>query len=114
VLSVRSPESWYKSLSNTIIPQWDNPPPPAKVWLTKLGELLDERFSYDYRDPDAMMAAFEKNNQAVRDAIPADRLLEWTAADGWEPICARLGLDVPDHPFPVANTTEEFASRAKW
>ena len=39
---------------------------------------------------------------------PADRLLEWKPGDGWEPICERLGLDVPDEPFPVTNTTEEF------
>jgi hypothetical protein len=40
--------------------------------------------------------------------VPANRLLEWTPGDGWEPICERLGLDVPGEPFPITNTTDEF------
>ncbi len=28
--------------------------------------------------------------------------------DGWDPICDRLGLEVPTEPFPVTNTTDEF------
>jgi hypothetical protein len=55
-----------------------------------------------------MIDAFERHNDAVRKAIPDDRLLEWTAADGWEPICERLGLPVPADPFPITNTTAEF------
>ena len=114
VLSVRPAEEWFVSLSNTIIPVWDNPPPPLKEFMATLGQLLGERFSFDYHDPAAMMAAFEKHNQSVRAAVPADRLLEWTATDGWEPLCARLGLAVPDEPFPKANTTAEFSQNLKW
>ena len=55
-----------------------------------------------------MIAAFEKHNDAVRAAIPKERLLEWTAADGWEPICERLGVPASSEPFPVTNTTDEF------
>ncbi|MGQ0433389.1 MAG: sulfotransferase, partial [Microthrixaceae bacterium] len=66
------------------------------------------RFSDQLDNADAMMAAFEAHNDAVRAAVPADRLLEWTPADGWEPICARLDLPVPDGPFPVTNTTDDF------
>jgi hypothetical protein len=32
----------------------------------------------------------------------------WTnAIEGWEPICERLGVAVPDEPFPLTNTTSE-------
>jgi hypothetical protein len=55
-----------------------------------------------------MIGAYERHNAAVRSAIPADRLLEWTATDGWEPLCERLGLPVPDDPFPRTNTTGQF------
>jgi hypothetical protein len=55
-----------------------------------------------------MVAAYEKHNDAVRAAIPEERLLEWTPSDGWEPICERLGVPVPSEPFPVTNTTKEF------
>ena len=42
-------------------------------------------------------------------AWPPDRLLEWRASDGWEPICRALGSPVPDEPFPHLNTREEYA-----
>ena len=54
-----------------------------------------------------MMDAFERHNAAVRAGVPAERLLDWTATDGWEPLCERLGLDVPDEPFPLTNTTAD-------
>jgi len=55
----------------------------------------------------AMMDAFERHNAQVRAGVPADRLLEWTASDGWEPICERLGVAVPNEAFPATNSTSE-------
>jgi hypothetical protein len=55
-----------------------------------------------------MIAAYERHNAAVRSSVPLDRRLEWTVADGWTPLCERLGLPVPDEPFPWTNTTEQF------
>jgi hypothetical protein len=66
----------------------------------------------DTADEVGMKAAFEANNQLARDTIPADRLVEWTASDGWDPICAALGVSVPDEPFPLTNTTSEFRQMA--
>jgi hypothetical protein len=34
-------------------------------------------------------------------------LVEWQAGEGWGPLCAALGIGVPDHPFPHVNTTEQ-------
>jgi hypothetical protein len=90
LLSVRDPESWYRSASKAV------------------RKLLGDRFSDRFDDPGAMMDAFEHHNSAVRQAIPSARLLEWEPGDGWDPICDRLGLDVPNEPFPVTNTTDEF------
>jgi hypothetical protein len=39
-------------------------------------ELLGARFGDDIDNPTAMMDAYERHNQAVRDTIPASRLLE--------------------------------------
>jgi hypothetical protein len=47
----------------------------------------------------------------VRRVVPARRLVEWTASDGWGPLCKALSLPVPAEPFPHANSTEEFQAR---
>lgn len=108
LLSVRDPESWYRSASNTIFQAFNSGPPESQHWMDAMRELFRERFSDQFDDATAMMDAYEKHNSAVRRAIPSTSLLEWNPKDGWEPICDRLGLKVPSEPFPVTNTTEEF------
>jgi hypothetical protein len=109
LLSTRDPESWYRSASNTIFQSlFDDVPPEYEPWAHARLQMLGDRFSNSIDDPTAMMDAYERHNAAVRQGIPSDRLLEWTATDGWDPICERLGLDVPSEPFPRTNTTDEF------
>src|SRR5487761_95564 len=108
LLSVRDPEDWYRSASNTIVTTFDHMPPEMAPWLEKVRQMLHERFSDKLEDPTAMMDAFMQHNDAVRAEVPKSRLLEWTFSDGWAPICERLGMPVPTEPFPVTNTTDEF------
>jgi hypothetical protein len=108
LLSVRDPEGWYRSASDTIFSTFDNVPPEAVPWMEAVRKLMRDRFSDRFDDPTAMMDAFVRHNDEVRAEVPARRLLEWTPSDGWEPICERLGLPVPAEPFPVTNTTDEF------
>ncbi len=108
LLSTRDPEAWYRSASNTIFQPIDSPPPGLAQWFgTTVPNLLGERFSDDLRNPTAMIDAFERHNAEVRAGVPASRLLEWTTSDGWEPICERLGVAVPDEAFPATNSTNE-------
>lgn len=107
LLSVRDPEDWYRSASNTIFLAFDLVPPEMKPWMDAVLRLMRQRFSDRLEDPTAMMDAFERHNDSVRSAIPPSRLLEWRPGDGWEPICERLGAPVPDDPFPLTNTTED-------
>ncbi len=58
-----------------------------------------------------MKAAFLAHNDHVRATVPADRLLERTASDGSEPICAALDLPVPDLPFPHSNASADVRRR---
>lgn len=108
ILSVRDPESWYTSATNTIFQGLDRP--DVDPWMSSMRHLLGDRFCNDFADKAAMIAAFDEHNNLVRRQVRPDRLLEWTAGDGWEPICAALGRPVPDEPFPHTNTTEEFRS----
>ncbi len=108
ILSVREPDSWFKSCSNTIFGGIRMLAEQGDEWMAAMVRLLGERFSNDVENRDAMVNAFEKHNAAVRAAVPKERLLEWTTGDGWAPICERLGVPVPADPFPVTNTTDEF------
>ncbi len=108
LLSVRDPEVWYRSASNTIFLTFDNMPPEVAPWMDAVRQLLRDRFSDRLYDPTAMIDAYIRHNDAVRGEVPASRLLEWNLGDGWDPICERLGLPVPAEPFPVTNSTDEF------
>jgi hypothetical protein len=102
VLSVRPADSWYRSSAATVFQLDDghDSSPFQPLWDGWLGDRVDDR--------EAMIAAYERHNAAVRAAIPPERLLEWSVADGWEPLCDRLGVPIPDEPFPLTNTTSEF------
>jgi hypothetical protein len=47
---------------------------------------------------------FNEHNEAVRRSAPPDRLLVFRVTEGWGPLCAFLGCDVPEGvPFPHLN-----------
>jgi Sulfotransferase domain len=112
VLSVRDPDAWYTSASNTIFQGLDPSNDEIGPWMASVKRLLADRFCDDFTNRDAMVAAFERHNDDVRHRVPSEQLLEWRVEDGWGPICARLGLPVPEEPFPLTNTTEEFRANA--
>ena len=54
-------------------------------------------------------AVFAQHNQAVQEAMAPDRLLVFDVKQGWQPLCAFLGVPVPDEePFPRVNDTAAF------
>jgi hypothetical protein len=44
----------------------------------------------------------------VKRTIPSGRLLVFDVKEGWEPLCAFLGVSVPGTPFPRVNERENF------
>jgi hypothetical protein len=118
LLSVRDPESWWSSASETIFPRIQSLPADApqmfQDWHAMVKDMIANRFGGEITDRASSIAAFEAHNERVRKSVPSDRLLEWRASDGWEPLCAALGVSVPEEPFPRANSREEFLDRTKW
>ena len=57
-------------------------------------------------------AEFEKimqrYNDEVKSTVPANRLLVWDPAYGWEPLCEFLEVPVPAEPLPRLNDTAAF------
>jgi hypothetical protein len=113
LLSVREPEDWYESATNTIFTGLNLSDDELGPWMVSMKRLLGDRFCDDFGDKKAMIAAFERHNDDVRRRVPPAQLLEWAPQDGWGPMCARLGVAVPEDPFPVTNTTAEFRAMLK-
>eukprot|EP00747_Dinoflagellata_sp_TGD_P017016 gnl/TRDRNA2_/TRDRNA2_125531_c0_seq1.p1 gnl/TRDRNA2_/TRDRNA2_125531_c0~~gnl/TRDRNA2_/TRDRNA2_125531_c0_seq1.p1 ORF type:complete len:283 (-),score=29.66 gnl/TRDRNA2_/TRDRNA2_125531_c0_seq1:10-858(-) len=44
--------------------------------------------------------AYKNHNEAVKRIVPPDKLLEFDATKGWEPLCRFLGRPQPALPFP--------------
>jgi hypothetical protein len=52
---------------------------------------------------------FEKRNEAIKQMVPADKLLVYEVTQGWEPLCTFLNLPLPTgKPFPHINEREQF------
>ena len=108
LLSTRDAESWWRSAHATIFPSIRNAP---EAWRAMVEGIFAARFTDRLEDRDACIAAYERHNAEVRRSVPSHRLVEWTASDGWGPLCNALSLPVPAEPFPHANSTEDFLAR---
>ena len=113
LLSTRdSAEEWWASADRTIWSVLREPVAPEEVERARrramIREMLETTFDPHWDEREAAIAAYERHNDNVRREVPPSRLIDWRAADGWEPICVALGIDVPAEPFPHTNAGEAF------
>jgi hypothetical protein len=110
VLSTREDAmQWWESCDATILPVLRKDSyPEYEDWLAMTKELIVREIGTGWDDAATAQAFYERHNERVRHEAPADRLLEWRAEDGWEPLCAALGVPVSTEPFPRVNTREEW------
>jgi hypothetical protein len=111
LLSVRDPDEWWESASQTIFPGIERARGRFDAWHAMILDMFKNRFTAAIDDPAAAKAAYLRHNAEVRARVPASRLLEWRVREGWDPLCKALGVPVPAEPFPRANTREEFLAR---
>ena len=128
LLSVRSADSWVQSMENTITQIFFrdtlmhhlsraqyNIDPNYAAWIDLLTEMNfgEERGAWrgTNGEPEAMVEAYNRWNQEVKDTVPSERLLVWDPKEGWEPLCEFLELPVPNDPFPNVNDSKEFVER---
>jgi Sulfotransferase domain len=127
LLSVRDPEAWERSMRSTVWgvyhgdtlirhlsnsaaavdPQWS-------AYLELMNGLLWSgrgTLADRHAEHDGLIDAMHRHTEAVKRAVPADRLLIWDASEGWEPLCEMLSVDVPSTPLPHLNDSEEFVAR---
>lgn len=114
VHSIRPAEKWWASFDKTIgkllesYPQMDLPPPVREILDMNRTFIGEATFGGKFRERDVAIAAFEKRTADVRNAVPADRLLVFDVAQGWEPLCAFLEVPAPNEPFPHHNLRGDF------
>lgn len=117
ILTVRDPERWHASVLRTIYEVsrrragGDGPPPTPErrrhaAMIDRL--IWNGTFGGRVEDKEHAVAVFERHNEEVRRTVPPERLLVLEAGEGWEPLCAFLGVPIPDAPYPHLNSTEAF------
>ena len=120
ILSVRDRDGWYESMRQTIVPALTRfPNRVITPHLPYIGSpervMRDTSFRKDllvrFSEREHVLKMFDDWNEEARRAVPSERLLVFQAKDGWEPLCAFLGVPVPAVAFPRVNDTAEFRRR---
>ncbi len=108
--TVRDPNKWFDSTQATIFAPGggtDNPPEPMKDFFGMVMEEYEGR----QHERDYMVEHFQRHTDDVLASVPPERLLVFEASQGWEPLCAFLGVPVPETPYPRENSTADFQAR---
>ncbi len=126
LLSVRDPERWYDSVINTIYQTSRLLKQPSGSLLTLLIRLISPQrlrivhminkliwqntFDNRFEDKAYALEIFQQHIEEVKQRVPTDKLLVYNVKEGWEPLCAFLGVEVPANtPFPHLNDRDSFA-----
>jgi hypothetical protein len=121
LLNVRDFDGWYRSCENTILAvkqaamagelpedaNRDGPSPELWGVIEKL--IWQSDFQGNFQDRDWTRRMYHDRIETIKNTVDPDRLIVWELGrDGWEPICEKLGIPVPDTPFPRLHDTNEF------
>jgi hypothetical protein len=121
-LHPRGPEAWYESTIETIYftqSLWQFKflelfTPFAKKMGNMTSKLIWQRsHKGTMRDKTAAIAGYHEHIEEVKAAVPQDRLLIFTADQGWEPLCEFLGVEIPNTEFPNVNDRSEIKKTIK-
>ncbi|MFJ6837219.1 sulfotransferase family protein [Streptomyces sp. NPDC091209] len=119
VLTVRDAEGWYKSTYDTLyqfaLRTMEHPPEPgsrqARLFRVVNALVWEGLFDGRFSDKDHAIEVYHRHTEDVVRALGADNVLVYDVKQGWEPLCAFLGAEVPDEEFPRANSSEEMRQR---
>ena len=118
ILTTRPVDAWHASV--LVAGNWRATEPFLRL-LARLGDwgarmyhpMLHTAWSWYFNGDFAQNGkrAYKEHYALVRGLVPPERLLEFDVRQGWGPLCAFLGKDVPDVPFPHVNDGRMFRSR---
>jgi hypothetical protein len=104
ILTYRSPESWWESFEKTILAYINTQTDPASLVETLVAQQV---FDGRPNDRSHAISRYEANVKAVKESVPAERLLVHNLGDGWGPLCAHLNVPHPSLPYPSRNSTAQ-------
>lgn len=116
-LHPKGPEAWYRSTINTIYKTatlWQFKVlafyiPKMRKMVQMCSRLIWHRsHKGTMSDREKAIARYEEHIEEIKAAIPEDRLLIFSADQGWEPLCDFLDKTAPNTDFPNVNDTAEF------
>ena len=99
VLTVRDPDSWFESVSETIFASRRD----SGIFGDEgrmFSDFIRRPFGDKITDRAFMTDYFRRWNQSVIDTVPAERLLVVSPGDGWQPLCEFLQIEMPAAPYP--------------
>ncbi|KAF5965410.1 hypothetical protein FCOIX_12975 [Fusarium coicis] len=100
ILTVRSEDSWAKSMKQTIVHYLEHRVIDETTPMAVMSRTYS-KFCWDDDFEKNGLALFRQHNEQVRLAATERKFLEYTVGDGWEPLCAFLETPVPENiPFP--------------
>jgi hypothetical protein len=116
-LHPKGPGAWYDSVLETIYFTENKWQFKVLQLLTpfgrKFGDML-HKLAWERTLEGAMpdrtkaIARYSAWAEEVKAAVPANRLLVFKVSDGWDPLCAFLGVPKPDTQFPNVNDRADF------
>ncbi|KAI9031843.1 P-loop containing nucleoside triphosphate hydrolase protein [Phycomyces nitens] len=123
ILTVRSAESWYKSMSNTVFKKLvssglDTFPEHAKTLLqSQTNIMLNGYFKEGIEkcnNKEELCMIYDEHTKEVKQVVPPERLLVLELGEGWERLCEFLQVPIPEIPYPNTNgASEDFEKNAK-
>ena len=124
ILTLRDPDQWYESASETIARPKSDPERNSQSgrnpiysdqqqYMMRIGQLSnaawDDLFHGQFADKAYAISQFEIYNEEIKKNVPAEKLLVYEVTDGWEPLCNFLNRPIPKaQPFPNVNKRENF------
>lgn len=111
ILSVRDPEDWYASYSKTIKVFRETEMPPEAPHMRQIQEFVEVFLGDRFETKERAIEDFNAHVAEVKATVPEERLLVHELGTGWEPLCAFLGVPVPDRAYPHTNATTAFQER---
>src|SRR6185312_161524 len=111
LLTVRNPENWYRSVNNTIYRMRRSFGRSSlasrframmvmiffpRMWrfIRMVNSIVWEKtFHNRFEEKSYAIDVFQQHIEEVKQLVPPDRLLIYDVTEGWEPLCAFLGVE---------------------